>query len=223
MTRQLTANVETVRTNLRRIRAEVAAACARAGRDEREVRVCVATKYVDPAGMRVLREAGVQIAAENRLQDLSEKQTEIGEDAFEWHFIGAIQSKKIPEIARRVSLIHSLASESARERLNAAEVAPPTLVQVNVSGEESKQGVAPDQLAEFIDGCRFEVVGLMTMPPLTEDAEAARSFFASLSELASQHGLKELSMGTSQDFSVAVEEGATLIRVGSTLFDPLHT
>lgn len=223
MTRQLTADVATVKHNLQRIHTEIAEACARAGRVASDVRVCVATKYVDSSGMRVLRDAGVQIAAENRLQDLAEKQSEMGEDAFEWHFIGAIQSKKIPEIARRVSLIHSLASESARERLNAADAAPPTLVQVNIAGEESKQGIEPGALPEFIAGCQFEVVGLMTMPPLTDDPEDARGHFAALSELAKQHGLKELSMGTSQDYTVAVEEGATLVRVGSTLFDPMHT
>lgn len=223
MTRQLSADVATVRANLGRIRHEIAEACARAGRDPQGVRICVATKYVDADGLEVLREAGVEIAAENRLQDLSAKQERFGEDAFEWHFIGAIQSKKIPEIARRVSLIHSLASESARARLNAVETPPRVLVQVNISGEESKQGVRPEDLPQFLAGCDFPVAGVMTMPPLTDDPEDARVHFAALREIASQHALAELSMGTSQDYAVAVEEGATLIRVGSTLFDPVNT
>jgi pyridoxal phosphate enzyme (YggS family) len=223
MTKQLSADVGTISANLDRIRREVEDACQRADRDPAGVRICVATKYVDADGLQLLKDAGVEIAAENRLQDLETKQSTLGRDAFEWHFIGAIQSKKIREIAQRVELIHSLATESARDKLNSVEEPPNVLVQVNVSGEDSKQGVAPEHLAEFIDGCGFPVVGLMTMPPLTEDPESARPYFRRLSELAGQHGLSELSIGTSQDYPIAVEEGATVIRVGSTLFDPIDT
>lgn len=214
----LTADLATVERNLADVRERIANACARVGRDPDEVRVCVATKYVDIDGLAILREAGVEIAAENRLQDMAAKQEVFGDD-FEWHFIGAIQSRKVREIAERSTLIHSLASSSAREKL--AQVPLPTariLVQVNVSGEESKQGVAPNELARFIEGCGFPVSGLMTMPPASEDPEDARQYFRRLAELARGAGLKELSIGTSQDFEVAVEEGATLIRIGSTLF-----
>lgn len=216
----LSADLDTVRKNLDRVRSDVAAACERAGRDPEDVSICVATKYVEADAMDVLRDAGVRIAAENRLQDMVAKQERFGDD-FEWHFIGAIQSRKVREIAGRVSVIHSLGTESARDKLADLDTpAPKLLVQVNVSGEESKQGVAPEELGAFISATPQLVSGLMTMPPLTEDPEGARPYFAQLKELADQHGLKDLSMGTSQDFAVAVEEGATLIRVGSVLFDP---
>lgn len=217
---RLTADAATVRANLAAIERRVAGACELAGRDPSSVQICAATKYADAAGMTALAEAGVKIAAENRLQDMIAKQDAMGE-AFDWHFIGAIQSRKIREIAQRVSTIHSLATESARDKLVGLDFeAPRVLVQVNVSGEESKQGVAPELLGEFIAKTPVPVSGLMTMPPLTEDPEGARPYFAQLRELAVEHGLTELSMGTSQDYAVAVEEGATLIRVGSVLFTP---
>lgn len=216
----LSADLATVQNNLERVRAEVAVACQRAGRDPASVKICVATKYVEADAMDVLRDAGVKIAAENRLQDMIAKQERFGDD-FDWHFIGAIQSKKVREIAGRVSMIHSLGTESARDKLADLDTpAPRILVQVNVSGEESKQGVAPEGLADFIASTPQAVSGLMTMPPLTSDPEGARPYFAQLKALADENGLTELSMGTSQDFAVAVEEGATLIRVGSVLFDP---
>jgi pyridoxal phosphate enzyme (YggS family) len=216
----LSAGLDTVKRNLERVRTDVELACERSGRKPGDVSICVATKYVEPEAMDVLRDAGVRIAAENRLQDMIAKQERFGDD-FEWHFIGAIQSKKVREIAARVSAIHSLGTESARDKLaNLETPAPKLLVQVNVSGEESKQGVATDELGAFIEATPQPVSGLMTMPPLTEDPEGARPYFAQLKALADSHGLQDLSMGTSQDFAVAVEEGATLIRVGSVLFDP---
>jgi uncharacterized pyridoxal phosphate-containing UPF0001 family protein len=140
-------------------------------------------------------------------------------ELFEWHFIGALQSRKVREIVPRVRLIHSLCTDSALAKLEAN--APPeteVLVQVNVAGEQSKEGVAPADLRDFIARCPVRVIGLMTMPPFTTDAEASRPHFARLAGLAAEHGLTELSMGTSQDWEVAVEEGATLIRLGTTLF-----
>lgn len=214
----LTADLETVRLNLARINEQIAAACDRSGRTRDDVTICVATKYVDADGLAVLREAGVKVAGENRLQDLIAKQDQLG-DAFEWHFIGAIQSRKVGEIAGRVSVIHSLSTESARDKLARLENVPELLVQVNIAGEESKQGVSPEDLSDFIAGSPHPISGLMTMPPATTDPEAARPHFGRLAELADEHGLKQLSMGTSQDFLVAVEEGATLIRLGSVLFD----
>ncbi|MBJ7457633.1 MAG: YggS family pyridoxal phosphate-dependent enzyme [Thermoleophilaceae bacterium] len=215
----LSADLATVSGNLERIGGEVADACARSGRDAASVTLCVATKYVEPDAMAVLRDAGVAVAAENRLQDMIAKQERFG-DAFDWHFIGAIQSRKVREIASRVSTIHSLATESARDKLVDLDFpAPRLLVQVNISGEQSKQGVRPEELDDFIAGTAYPVTGLMTMPPLTDEPEGARPYFAKLKEMADQRGLAELSMGTSQDYVVAVEEGATLIRVGSVVFD----
>lgn len=215
---ELYADVDVVARNLATVQARVSAACERVGRDPSDVTVCVATKYVSADGMEILREAGVRVAAENRFQDMIAKQERFGGD-FEWHFIGRIQSRKVTEIATRVTTIHSLATESARDRLAGLPAPlPRILLQVNVSGEPSKEGLAPEVLGEFIASCPFEVQGLMTMPPLAQDPESARPFFRKLAELAAKHGLGELSMGTSQDYEVAVEEGATLIRIGSVLF-----
>ncbi len=217
----LIAEASVVGHNLRLAERAIADACIRMGRRPEGVKICAATKYVGPEGMQSLADAGVLIAAENRLQDMAAKQEAFG-DRFEWHFIGAIQSRKMLEIARRAAVVHSLATESARDKLAALETPPPrVLVQVNVSGEESKQGVAPELLGGFLGRCPIEVTGLMTMPPAVDDPEEARPYFRALAELAGEHGLAELSMGTSQDYVVAVEEGATLVRLGSVLFKPL--
>lgn len=201
-------DAEVVRRNLGRVR-------ERAGP---EVEVLAATKYVPAEEMEALAEAGVTLVGENRLQDLEAKRERWG-DAFTWDFIGALQSRKVKRIVPAVRLIHSVASDSALEQLgrhgtDATEV----LVQVNLSDEDSKSGIAPDALAEFIDRCPVTVSGLMTMPPAATDAEASRPYFARLAELAADHGLRRLSMGTSQDWMVAVDEGATIIRLGSTLY-----
>lgn len=177
--------------------------------------VVAATKYADLPTMEVLAEAGVDVVGENRLQDLVVKQERFG-DAFRWHFIGHLQSRKAKEVSRCCELVHSLDSESAAKRLSA-----PALVEVNLGGEETKSGVPREQLAGFLAAARelgVEVRGLMTMPPLAEDPERSRPFFRELRALAGEHGLTELSMGTSQDYRVAAEEGATLVRVGSVLF-----
>lgn len=201
-----------VRDNLERVRERI----ANAGRDPADVRICAAIKYVAPGELPILAEAGIRIVGENRAQDMLAKQTD-HRDLFEWHFIGALQSRKVKDVAPNVALIHSLASESARAQLE-SHPAPAVLVQVNVAGEESKAGVAPDQLGEFIAACPVPVVGLMTMPPLAEDPDASRPHFARLAELAGEHGLEELSMGTTQDFEAAVAEGATLVRLGTVLY-----
>jgi hypothetical protein len=182
-----------------------------------DVRILVATKYVPLELMGGLAEAGVDLVGENRLQDLAAKQERWG-DAFEWDFIGNLQSRKAVEAFERARLVHTLASESALERLGRAEPGRGrALVQVNVAGEESKGGIEPADLGAFIERAPVEVVGLMTMPPASDDPEASRPYFARLAELASQHDLRELSIGTSQDWRVAVEEGATIIRLGSSL------
>jgi pyridoxal phosphate enzyme (YggS family) len=175
------------------------------------VTVVVATKYVPIDDLALLVEAGVDVVGENRAQDLEAKHARYG-DAFRWHFIGHLQSRKTKTVNAICELCHSLDSASA-----AAKLAVPALVEVNLSGEDSKSGVAPEELPAFLD-LYPDVRGLMTMPPFTDDPETSRPHFARLRQLAESHGLRELSMGTSQDYRVAVEEGATYVRLGSTLF-----
>ena len=182
------------------------------------VEVLAAAKYVPIEEMGALAEAGLTLVGENRLQDLEAKHERWG-DAFTWDFIGNLQSRKVKRIAPLVRLIHSLASDSALAQLDAhGGPENAVLVEVNLSGEESKGGVEPAGLGEFIERCPARVEGLMTMPPFAEDAEASRPYFARLAELAAEHGLERLSMGTSQDWPVAVQEGATIIRLGSALY-----
>jgi uncharacterized pyridoxal phosphate-containing UPF0001 family protein len=173
--------------------------------------VVAATKYVSLADMALLAEAGVEIVGENRAQDLAAKHAAYG-DAFRWHFIGHLQSRKTQIVNETCELCHSLASESAARRL-----AVPALVEVNLSGEPTKSGIAPEGLLRLLE-LYPDVRGLMTMPPPTDDPEESRPWFRRLRELAAEHGLRELSMGTSQDYRVAVEEGATYVRVGSVLW-----
>ena len=202
---------ERVRANLERVRERIAST----GRDPAEVEVCVAIKYVATESLPALAEAGVELVGENRAQELLARR-ELHRDLFEWDFIGALQSRKVKDVAPAVRLIHSLASDSALAQLEkhpAAEV----LVQVNVAGEEGKAGIAPAELGDFIARCPAPVSGLMTMPPFTERAEDSRRHFARLAELAAEHELSRLSMGTTQDFEVAAAEGATIVRIGSAL------
>ena len=188
-----------IRARLAQVRAEVGS----------YVTIVAATKYVRLADMAVLAEAGVTVVGENRAQDLEAKHAEYG-DTFRWHFIGRLQSNKVKVINRICELVHSLDTDSAARRLEI-----PALVQVNLSAEESKGGVLPEAIGAYL---RYDVRGLSTMPPAAATPEASRPWFASLRELAAEHGLSELSMGTTQDYAVAVQEGATHIRVGSVLF-----
>jgi pyridoxal phosphate enzyme (YggS family) len=207
-----------VRENVARVREEIAVAAGLAGRDPGDVRLLAAVKYVPLEELGVLAEAGLTLLGENRAQDLEAKANAWG-GAFTWHFIGQLQSRKVKQILPHVELIHSVASESALAQLE-RHGGPDTevLVEVNVAGEEAKAGIAPEELGAFIARCPVRVTGLMTMPPFAAEPEASRPAFARLRELAAEHGLTELSMGTSQDYAVAVEEGATIVRVGSTLF-----
>jgi pyridoxal phosphate enzyme (YggS family) len=175
------------------------------------VTVVVATKYVSIDNLELLAEAGIETIGENRAQDLEAKHSRYG-DTFRWHFIGHLQSRKAKTVNAICELCHSLDSASAAARLSV-----PALVEVNLSGEESKSGVSPEELPAFLE-LYADVRGLMTMPPFTEDPEASRPYFRRLRELGEANGLRELSMGTSQDWQVAVQEGATYIRVGSTVF-----
>ena len=199
---------ERIRANLERVRDRIGP----------EVEILAATKYVPVEEMGRLAEAGIELVGENRLQELEAKRERYGE-AFTWDFIGNLQSRKIKRILPLVRLVHSVATESVLEQLgkhgdNRTEV----LVEVNVAGEETKGGVAPQELRAFIERCPVHVAGLMTMPPFSTDPEASRPAFAKLAELAEEHGLSRLSMGTSQDWAVAVEEGATMVRVGTLLY-----
>jgi pyridoxal phosphate enzyme (YggS family) len=190
-----------VRARYKRIRAEVGD----------EVTIVAATKYVSVGELAVLAEAGIEVVGENRAQDLEAKHDAYG-DAFRWHFIGHLQSRKAKTVNAICELVHSLSSESAAKRLEI-----PALVEVNLSGEETKSGVSEGELDALI-AAYPDVRGLMTMPPETDDPESSRPYFRRLRELAAERGLEELSMGTSQDYRIAVEEGATLIRIGSVLY-----
>jgi pyridoxal phosphate enzyme (YggS family) len=211
-------NVARVRENLERVREEIARAAERAGRDPGEVEVCVATKYVGAQDMQALVDAGVTLAGENRQQDLAEKAALVG-DRLTFDFIGHLQSRKVKLVLPHVRLIHSVASDSVLEQL-AKHGTPDTqvLVEVNVAREPDKSGVYPDSLDAFLERCPVTVGGLMTMPPLAQDPEESRPWFRKLRELAHDRGLETLSMGTTQDFPIAVEEGATIVRVGTILF-----
>ena len=200
-------DAETVRRNLERVRERIGS----------EVEVLAATKYVEAENLPALAEAGIELVGENRAQDLLAKQERHG-DLFTWDFIGALQSRKLKDISPNVRLIHSIASESALRRLE-QNPAREVLIQVNVAGEESKEGVDPAELGSYIERCPCPVTGLMTMPPFVDEPEANRRHFARLAELAAEHGLERLSMGTSQDYEVAVQEGATIVRLGSVLYD----
>jgi uncharacterized pyridoxal phosphate-containing UPF0001 family protein len=192
---------EELRERYQRIRAEVGSS----------VTVVAATKYVSLQEMPALAEAGIEVVGENRAQDLETKHAAYA-DVFRWHFIGHLQSRKAKVVNSLCELVHSVDSESAARRTTI-----PALIQVNLSGEGTKSGVAPAELPGFL-ALGLDVKGLSTMPPFTDDPERSRPYFRRLRELAEQHGLKELSMGTSQDYRVAAEEGATLVRVGSVLW-----
>jgi uncharacterized pyridoxal phosphate-containing UPF0001 family protein len=198
-------SAEEIRERYQRIRAELGP----------EVTVVAATKYVSVEEMETLAEAGIEIVGENRARELAAKHERWGE-RFRWHFIGRLQSRKAPLVSELCELCHSLASESAARRLEI-----PALVEVNLSGEASKEGVAPEELEGFLALCAelgVELRGLMTMPPFSADPEASRPYFRRLRELGERLGLSELSMGTSQDYRVAADEGATYVRLGSVLW-----
>jgi pyridoxal phosphate enzyme (YggS family) len=204
---------ERIRDNLERVRETIAAA----GRDPAEVEILAAVKYVPLEELPALAEGGVELVGENRAQDLLAKREWHAGD-FTWDFIGALQSRKVKDVAPNVRLIHSVASESALRQLEkhpAAEV----LIEVNLAGEDSKAGIEPAELGRYLEKCPVPVSGLMCMPPFTEEPENSRPYFARLAELAAEHDLPRLSMGTSQDYSVAVQEGATIVRLGSALYE----
>ena len=205
---------ERVRANLERARERI----ADAGRDPCEVQILAAIKYVPAEELPALAAVGLELLGENRAQDLLAKQ-QAHPGRFTWDFIGHLQSRKVRQVLPHVRYIHSVASDSvlaqlARHGSEATEV----LVEVNLAGEEGKTGVARAELASFLERCPVRVVGLMTMPPLARSPEQSRPYFAALRELAHRHGLRELSMGTSQDYVTAVQEGATIVRLGSSLY-----
>ena len=209
-----------VRDNLARVRDTIAAATP-PGRDPEAVEVLAAVKYVPSDQLGALAEAGVTLLGENRAQELEDKATAwTGRAAFTWDFIGHLQSRKVRQVLPLVRRIHSVASDSVLRELakHGQDSAAEALIEVNVAGEPGKSGVAPAQLDDVIARCPLPVVGLMTMPPLATRPQDSRPHFAALAELAADRGLPELSMGTTQDYAVAVEEGATVVRLGSVLF-----
>jgi PLP dependent protein len=212
-----------VRERLADAQSAIAAACGRAGRNPADVEVLAATKYVPLEMMGALAEAGVHLVGENTAQDLIAKQERWG-DAFTWDFIGHLQSRKTKQVLPRVRLIHSVESDSVVEQIERHATGPArVLLEVNVAGEESKYGVPVDEVDRFVEQAsqRGQIVfaGLMTMPPFAERPEDSRPHFARLAELAAEHGLERLSMGTTQDYEVAVEEGATIVRLGTVLYE----
>lgn len=219
--------LERVRENLARVREEIGAAHARAVANGHalyhgEVELLAAIKYLPSDQLPILAQAGVRLVGENRAQELQAKHAAYGE-LFEWDFIGQLQSRRVKEIAPCARLIHSVASESALaalERcLSNARAGLRILIEVNIAGEEGKAGVAPESLPGYLERAPVPVAGLMTMPPLAAEPEESRRWFAALRELAREHGLEHLSMGTSQDYAVAVEEGASIVRIGTKLYD----
>jgi pyridoxal phosphate enzyme (YggS family) len=207
-----------VAENLDRVRERVEAAAERAGRYPGAIEICAATKYVPVEEMAALADAGVGLVGENRAQDLQAKVAAYG-DRFRWDFIGHLQSRKVKVVLPHVRLIHSVGSDSVLAQLRRHATADTeVLVEVNTSGEASKSGVAPEWLDEFVERCPVRVAGLMTMPPLTDDPGRSRPYFAALRGLGKRLGLDRLSMGTTQDFEVAVEEGATIVRIGTILY-----
>lgn len=217
--------VDAVRAGLARVRERIDTAAARAGRDPQAVELVAATKYVALNEMGTLADAGITVVGENRAQDLQAKVDRYG-DRFTWDFIGHLQSRKVKVVAPLVRRIHSVSSDSVLAQLE--KVGPAlgrdleVLVEVNVSGEEAKSGLAPAALGAYLERlggiAGVRPVGLMTMPPRAGTPEDSRRWFALLAELAAAHGLPHLSMGTTQDFEVAVEEGATLVRIGTSIF-----
>ena len=205
---------EVVRRNLERVRAEI----ADAGRDPAEVEILAAIKYLPAAELAALADGGVTVVGENRAQELIAKQGVAG-DRFSWDFIGQLQSRKVRDLIGRVRYIQSVASDSALTQLGRHGTAETeVMIEVNVAGEQGKSGIAPSELAGFIERCPVSVVGLMTMPPRADDPERNRPYFAALRALADRHGLRHVSMGTSQDYVVAAAEGATIVRLGTSLY-----
>lgn len=205
-----------IRANLERVRAEISAS----GRDPAEVEILAAVKYLPAEELGALAEGGVTLVGENRAQEL-ERKVAAHPGRFTWDFIGALQSRKVKSILPHVRYIHSVASDSALTQLRRhGSPENEVLVEVNVSGEQGKSGIEPSQLAAFLERSPVRVVGLMTMPPLTSEPDQSRPYFAQLRELAQRHDLPHLSMGTSQDYLVAVQEGATIVRLGTTLYRP---
>jgi PLP dependent protein len=205
---------EVVRRNLERVRAEI----ADAGRDPSEVEILAATKYLPAAELPALADGGVTVVGENRAQELIAKQAVAG-DRFSWDFIGHLQSRKVRDLIGRVRYIQSVASDSALTQLGRHGTAETeVMIEVNVAGEQGKSGIAPSELTGFIERCPVDVVGLMTMPPRADDPERNRPYFAALRALADDHGLRHVSMGTSQDYVVAAAEGATIVRLGTSLY-----
>jgi pyridoxal phosphate enzyme (YggS family) len=212
---------ERVRVNVEQVREQIAQAARASGREPADVELLAAIKYLPADQLPVLAGAGITLVGENRAQELATKVAAHGE-LFSWDFIGQLQSRRVRQIVPHVRVLHSLASESAlRELERHAPSARPgmeVLLEVDLSGEQGKAGISPGDVPAYVERCPLPVTGLMTMPPLAASPEDSRRWFSMLRELAQAHGLRRLSMGTTQDFAVAVEEGATIVRIGTRLY-----
>lgn len=214
---------ENVAANLHRVRAQIAHAAGSVGRDPAGIEILAAVKYVADEELEVLAEAGIELVGENRAQDL-ERRAEAYPGRFTWDFIGALQSRKVRVVLPHVRYIHSVASESALAQLGRhGDPDTEILLEINVADEAGKGGIAPAELPAFLERCPVTIVGLMTMPPQATDPEQSRPYFQALRALAARHQLPHLSMGTSQDYLVAVQEGATIVRLGTSLYEPAKT
>ena len=216
-----------IEANVARVRERIVRAAERAGRRADDVLLIGVSKTVDAARIRAAVAAGVTALGENRVQEAKAKIAELGRPAA-WHLIGHLQTNKVKDALALFDVVHSLdrvelAREVERRAAPAGQVVE-ALLQVNVAAEPSKGGVAPDAVGDALDVIgklgHVRVRGLMTIPPEVERAEDARPWFRRLRELAERHGLRELSMGMSGDFEVAIEEGATMVRVGTAIFGP---
>jgi pyridoxal phosphate enzyme (YggS family) len=229
----MSVHVDQIRDRLAGVQENIQRALERSGRGEEQVRILVATKYYDPEQLSALAEAGVGLIGENRAEDLLEKQERFG-DRFEWHFIGHLQRRKAKIVVPRVTLVHSVDSVRLIEEVakRAPEGGADILIQVNVADEESKYGVSEEEVGELLDAAaqtrgRVRARGLMTLAPTVDDPEDVRYVFAKLRAIrdrlrrswSPRFDLSELSMGMSGDYEVAVEEGATVVRIGRMLIE----
>jgi hypothetical protein len=221
--------LDVIRGNLRRIRQRMTAAAARAGRSPGDVRLIVVTKAVGEDEVRMLVELGCTELAENRVESAVPKIAAAGRGV-RWHMIGHVQRRKARDVAEYFDRVDSAdrlqLAEALEARCAALGKVMPVLLEVNISGEESKGGFAPDETGRAIAEIRarmphLAVEGLMTMAPLADDPEETRPVFAGLRKLRDALGLNELSMGMTNDFEVAIEEGATEVRIGSAIFKGL--
>ena len=216
-----------VRENYRRILDKIQAAAERSGRTREAVKLIGVTKTVPPDRIRQAAEAGVVHVGENRVQEALPKREELRDLPLTWHFIGHLQTNKAKKVVEHFDWIQCVERRELAEKLNQTAAKPlPVLIEVNMGGEVTKSGIDPSHLQTFIEDLagyeRLRLRGLMTIPPFFDNPEHVRPYFRRLREVSERFNLPELSMGMSHDFEVAVEEGATMVRIGTLLFGERH-